>query len=101
MLLNAAAGILPGVMKYPEAMVSASRWARAHDCLVQWFTRTQARRTDGAEVHASQRAQSAVARIMCKETDLSGDASLAGPPAARFLDKLHGTDFNAGHEPLA
>ncbi|CAJ1435640.1 unnamed protein product [Effrenium voratum] len=44
------------------AMVSASRWARAHDCLVQWFTRTQAR------------------RIMCKETDLSGDASLVMSP---------------------
>lgn len=37
------------------AMVSACRWARAHDCLVYWFTRTQAR------------------RIMCKETDLSGE----------------------------
>jgi len=37
------------------ARVSACRWARAHDCLVNWFTRTQAR------------------RIMCKETDLSGE----------------------------
>ena len=28
----------------PKAMVSACRWARAHDCLVYWFTRTQAKR---------------------------------------------------------
>ena len=28
-----------------KAMVSACRWARAHDCLVYWFTRTQARRS--------------------------------------------------------
>lgn len=29
-----------------EARVSACRWARAHDCLVNWFTRTQARRRE-------------------------------------------------------
>lgn len=46
-LRNASMGLM--------AMVSACRWARAHDCLVYWFTRTQAR------------------RIMCKETDLSGE----------------------------
>lgn len=42
-----------------QAMVSASRWARAHDLLIRWFVRSKA------------------TRIMCSEADLSGEAPSA------------------------
>ncbi|CAE7732458.1 DGAT2 [Symbiodinium sp. CCMP2592] len=42
-----------------QAMVSTSRWARAHDLLIRWFVRSKA------------------TRIMCSEADLSGEAPSA------------------------
>ncbi|CAE7334259.1 DGAT2 [Symbiodinium natans] len=47
-----------------QAMVSASRWARAHDLLIRWFVRSKA------------------TRIMCNEADLSHE----GPSAISHKD---------------
>ncbi|CAK9053286.1 unnamed protein product [Durusdinium trenchii] len=64
------------------AVISASRWARAHDSLVHWFTHARAR------------------RIKCRATDLSGETlpnlSVSGPMPLETWDSPPCT-FGARH----
>ena len=63
-----------------QAMVSASRWARAHDLLVRWFVRAKAKRP--AQRALSPRygvgnVSAALERIKCAEADLSDEVPSA------------------------
>ena len=66
-----------------EARVSACRWARAHDCLVNWFTRTQARRRE-CQVIAGWVAEAQTPQIPT-DTQFSSQKSTSNVPNFRWF----------------